>query len=263
MHKLIVLLISIVTPLFIFAQPPGYLGKRASFTLAVSSLPVINGPTQNNRGRRAFEERKDGIGFNYEFEGDFSYVVGRYKSLGVKVGQYYTGALSSAYTRTVSAPEGNDYDIHELFNRVNVKSVGITYSKFKRGKGALAPIGNRFYWGLKQTYISAEILDKTTRYGGEGLGIVLGHRPIEVDQKTRLAFITMGWSNNQVFWDKLILKTGLRLSFPLKGSAYNYSDSIDGDDAYTNQENFERAMHARIMAHELFRVDVGVGYLLF
>ncbi len=264
MHKLKLLLfiLSSLAPLILMAQPPGYLGKRASVNFTVSSLPVILGPTVNNRGRDYFGEKKKGIGFNYEFEGDFSYVVGRYRSLSLKVGQYYTGALSQAYTTPLGASGGYGQDEHDLFHRVNVKSIGIILSRFKKEKGALAPIGNRFYWGVKRTFISASIAEMTTDYRDEVVGPIFGHRPINIDQSMNINFLVLGWSNHQVFWDKLILKTGFRIAIPFNLAEYDF-EGDSGGSTFTNQENFESAINSRVVNHELFRVDIGVGYLLF
>ncbi len=259
--KLLLLILSSLTSLLLMAQPPGYLGKRASVTFNISGLPAYNGPSLNNRGRKAFGEKKKGIGINYEFEFDFSYVVARYKSLGLKIGQYYTGTETYARTETISDMDNSsDRDEHYLFNRLNVRSIGLVYSKFKRKKGAIAPIGNRFYWGLKRTFVTAEIIDKRTVYGGDGLGIVYGHAPLTYNQNVAFNLLTMGWSNNQIFWDKLILKTGFRFSIPLFTGGLDYQSTFRGSN---NQDNFDKRVIQRVASHELFRFDIGIGYLLF
>ena len=93
-------------------------------------------------------------------------------------------------------------------------------SEFYKKKGALAPVGNRVYYGLKRSFITSEIKDKTTNFRNSGSGQVLGHAPLVENRKYALTFLTIGLSNNQVFFDKLILNTGIRFSFPLNKVAY-------------------------------------------
>ena len=253
-------------------QAPGYLGKKASILFNFSSFPAIVGPTQNNRGSndKVFGNGSGNIGINYEFEGHLAYATGRYTSFDIFVGQYYTGATSNATTQSL-VPDPNDFysdtDNHYLFHRLNVKSVGITYSNFIKGKGALAPIGNRFFMSLKHCFITSEIIDKKTEYSRE-LGEVIGHDNLNIDDKFALNFFHMGYSNKQVFWHKMIFNVGVRVGFPINLKYYNMY--FEGDTRYhpdenisANQADYEYSVFDRLFRHELFRVDIGIGYLLF
>ena len=137
-------------PLFLNAQPPGYLGNRFFTSFNLSSSPTLRGPTQNNNGTQYFgtsNERSWGI--DYEYEANLSYVIGRHSSVGIDVGQYYTGMTTTVRTRSLGQENINfqsvQYDSHELFYRLNVKSASIYFSKYRRKKGALAPLGSHFF----------------------------------------------------------------------------------------------------------------------
>ncbi len=259
-------------PIFLLAQAPGYLGKKGFLSLTVSSLPAINGPTQNNRGGdfRTFGTSAGRLGFNYEFEGSFSYVIGRYRTISINAAQYYTGATHSAQTLTsgtVFDPFSfNELDDHDLFSRLNVKSITLRVSKFNASKGALAPVGNRIYYGLKRSFISSNIVDKETRYYNE-LGELFGHQKIELEQKMNLNFFQLGWSNDQVFWDKVILSMGIRFNIPLNIDliriAYEDKSYDPNYSTNPNQTDYDVAVFSRVFNHEIFRVNIGVGFLLF
>ncbi|MFT4666572.1 MAG: hypothetical protein ACI8YQ_001304 [Polaribacter sp.] len=263
--------ITFLTALFIFpflmnGQAPGYLGKKALVSFNYSVFPGFFGPSQNNRGRNAFEERSGKTGLNYEFDLGFDYVVGRYRSLGLHVGQYYTGTLiEDLETRPLNSSSGSfSSDEHDLLFRVNVRSASIILSRFKREKGGLAPIGNRFYWGFKRNFIKSEIIDKKTSYSSQ-IGIAQGHGPLGIDQEVAFNYLLFGWSNDQIFWDKVLFKTGFRMAVPLSlsylGDAFETNPSSDR--RYDSQYHYELNVFRRLMWHEFIRFDIGVGYLLF
>ena len=279
-------LLFLIIPSLLQAQPPGYLGKRAFLTIGVSSKPSRKGPTQNGRGFSgflygAFESDKK-WGLDYEFEGKLSYVIGRYRTLGVTVGQYYTGMFSTATSLSLGANIVNfsdePIDEHELFHRLNVRSIAVSTSKFNSGKGGLAPLGNQIVYGIKRTFATGEILDKYTDYYFEEISNIYGHGPIGVDD-VEVAYNTLilGWSNNQIFFNRLILSVGGRFGIPLSSKAYaalgenadqdpRLDDNFDSiEEVYQNRNRiyYEYGVLDRLVRHEAFRIDVSVGLLLF
>lgn len=265
MRNLNLLLLLVFLPLIAFGQPPGYLGKRASLNLTLSTTPVIAGPTKNDRGRRTLNPNAGSLGLNLEFEGNFNYVIGRYRSIGIIGGMYTTGhpfrVFNDGFTSAL-IPEGdgifgerfNDYD---LFFQLRVRSIGLILSRYKQIKGALAPIGNRFYWGIKRNFIKSEITDSNGAFNTN----------FNIDQTKAFNFLLLGWSNNQVFWDRVLFKTGLRIAMPLSLKYIRYASN--GEDTHpnyfedSNQVNHDVGIFRRILRHELFRLDISVGYLLF
>ncbi len=261
----------------LFSQPPGYLGKRASINFNLSSSPALIGPTQNNRGEadKTLGEGAGWLGINYEFSVDFSYVLGRHRSISLLVGQYYTGLKMNATTTPIALElisggnaSSNALDRHELLYRVNVRSVGIIYSKFKNERGALAPIGNRFYIGLKRNFANASVIDKRTDFYDSTFGNQFGHNNLNIDENKSFHYLLLGWSNNMVFWDQVIFKTGFRLGLPLDYGFYKYitNDTEDVTPEYNtnpNQFEYEADLFKRLAWHEFLRVELGIGYLLF
>ncbi len=269
-------LLIFITPFIAFSQAPGYLGKRAAVVFNLSSFPAFNGPTQNNRGINEFGDRfgesENGLAFNYEFDLEFSYAVGRVRGLSLGFGQYYTGAITK--TRTVSRPNPFStgdfvgYDRHELFNRVNVRSINLMYHKFNADKGALAPMGISWSIGLKYLFIKGEIVDKKTNYDRQS-GELFGHNPLKIPNKANFYVLKFAFQNTQIIKDRFIFKTGIRIGLPL---ASGYLDNIGNNlasNAYatsTKEEevvDFEFPIYRRLFFHEIFRFDLGVGLLLF
>lgn len=259
-NSFILFLFLSIFPFFLAAQPPGYLGKRAFITLGISSFPTFDGPTQNNNGGDFFGDTNDRAwGIDYEFEGNFSYTIGRQSSIGLTVGQFYTGMVTEVETESlVSNPISSfePIDYHELFYRLNVRTISITNSRYKAKKGALSPLGNYFFWGLKRSFITGEIIDKKTNYH---VGEAFGHRSLEIDPKAAYSSIILGWSSHKIYWDKLIIKTGFRFGIPMNIVSWN--NLVDNKD--TNQEEFELDAYLRNWKHEIIRIDFAVGYLLF
>lgn len=258
------------------SQAPGYLGKRASAVFSLSSFPAFNGPTQNNRGINSsidrFGESEKGLAFNYEFDLEFSYAVGRLRALSIGFGQYYTGAVTE--TRTISPPNpfstGNFliYDRHTLFNRVNVRSVNFMYHKFNAEKGALAPMGVSWGIGLKYLFIKGEIVDKTTNYGRDQ-GELFGHSPLLIANKANFFVFKFAIQNTQIIKDRFIFKTGIRIGLPLSSNYLSNIGSNFTPDVYSSSTkedevvDFEFPIYRRLFFHEIFRFDLGIGLLLF
>ncbi|MEM1323017.1 MAG: hypothetical protein AAGG75_22315 [Bacteroidota bacterium] len=269
-YVVITLLFLASIPLLTTAQAPGYLGRRAFIGFTFSSSPAISGPTQNNNGENFFGNSNDrSWGINYELEANLSYVISRSMSLGLNLGQYYTGMTTTAETPSLARellPFQNDYfDSHDLFYRLNVKSLSIVVNKYKLAKGALAPFGNHVFFGLKRHFISGEIIDKRTTYESsfEEIGNVVGHRNLEIDDQLAYFSFLFGWARNQIFWDKFILKTGIRFAIPLGVAPINAIFDNNAYEPFERQELYEDNVYNRLVRHEFVRVDVGVGFLIF
>ncbi len=257
--KLILLLVGSLVPIFLQAQAPGYLGKRATIGLHILNFPAIQGPTQNNKGNSFFGETGGGLGLNYEWEFQFSYATGRLRQLTFTAGQYYT-ATSTSFERLslFNNPFSStvNFDTHNLFLRLNVRSVGLQYYRFKENKASIAPVGNHFYYGLKVSFINGEIIDKITRFGNPIGEQLQEHAPLDFEQRHTVGTIFIGWSNDQIFWDRVIFSYGIRFGWTVGVNAISEPDSSSGD-------VFKWVANNRLFRHELARIDVGVKYLIF
>lgn len=240
----------------IFAQTPGYLGNRASLIINSSTFPAFKGPTINDKGTDSYGREFNGIGLNYEFEAVLSYAYKRYKSLGLIAGQYRTAQEFFTSTDPVdSSVEGQDE--HRVFSEVNVNSISLIRKKFRRHKGGLAPFGNYFFLGLRANFVTGSILEKTTTYASSN-GSDFGHQEILPDPKFTQFLFVYGFGNNLIFKDRIIFSMGMRFSLPFKPSTLATLSS--GEAA---GRDFEDKARFRLFYHEFFRINVGVGVLLF
>lgn len=261
-------------PVLVYSQAPGYLGKKASLTFSISGFPALTGPTQHNYGneKHTVGESAGRLGMNYEFEGNLFYVIGRYHSLGLYAGQYATGVYSEGLTfaRRADYPTSGGVstyqDLHDLLHRAEVRSVGIIYSIFSIRRGALAPVGNRFYVGVKHNFVTGKLAKKETSYYDEVIGAKYGHEPLDIDTQADYSFLLFGWSNDLMLTNRFMFRSGLRMALPI---SWRYLQEIFGDvDNYpgvgtNSQANYDLALIERLSRHELFRVDIGLGVLLF
>ncbi len=255
------------------AQPPGYLGKRFSISLNTSSSIALKGPDYNNKGNSAYNAEPNGIGFNIAYELNLSYVLQRYASIGLSVSQYNTGATARLLTPALGTellvipPSNIGKDVHDVFMQLKVKSIGLTHQMYKSKKGGLAPFGNQFFYGLKVSSVKGNIRDKHTTYVYDDLSAIFGHGPLGTDDAEVLGFtFLMGWANTQIFFDRVLLKTGLTFGIPISIKRIKYANDPSSHPDYSSNENlviYENEMYKRMQNHELFNVDIGIGYLLF
>ena len=245
-----------ISPIISSAQTPGYLGKRASLIINSSTFPAFLGPTPNDKGWDSYGTEFNGIGLNYEFEAELSYAYKRYKSIALTTGHYSTAQEFFTSTDPVdSSVEGRDE--HRVFSEISVNSISLIRKKFRRHKGGLAPFGNYFFLGLKTNFVTGSILEKTTTYASP-TGAALGHGEILPDPNFTQFLFVYGFGNNLIFKDRIIFSMGMRFSLPFKPStlATLSSGNAAGSD-------FEDQARFRLLYHEFFRINIGVGVLLF
>ena len=161
----------------------------------------------------------------------------------------------------------NIRDQHELFNRLNVRSINLTYQKFNGEKGALAPMGISWSFGIKYLFIDSEIIDKRTNFGRE-FGELFEHGPLLTPTEANFFVLKFGLENTQIIKDRIVFKAGLKFGLPLN-QVYlsNLGSTIEGVYPSSTKEDevvdFEFPVYRRLFFHELFRFDIGVGLLLF
>lgn len=248
---------------FLQAQDaPGYMGKKAIFSLNYSSSVALFGPTLNDRGQDDFYDEvetilgvESNLGLNYEFGADFSYTLTRQRALSLGYHQYATNTvLEWVYTNV-------DFD---YLYRLNVRAISLNAHQFKRKRGGLAPLGNSSYWGLKTTFINGEEADSRMINFVTPPPIPESGAP--EDPNLTVYSLLWGISNQQIFWDKLVLKMGVHISIPLTPNYYRFiidPFSISTVEEADFQLIYEAQAITRIARHEALRFDIGVGYLLF
>ncbi len=265
--KRILLLTWVLLPVMALAQPTGYLGKRASIYVKFSSGPALWGPTKNDKGILAYDASTRDLGLNTEWEFGLSYAVERYKSLTLINGYYRTGLGITAFLPNFGQGEVqfnyNDSSLSKsegsctLLFSLRARSVGILYNVFRQRKGALAPMGNLFYLGFKRTFVKIALEESRSPELTDFI----------FDPTTGFNSLMIGWNNNQVFFDRVILKTGIRLNVPLHIRMIRYNvESINIHPDYDTNRNsaiLEVSSLERLFRHELARFELGLGLLLF
>ncbi|MEL6636446.1 MAG: hypothetical protein AAFW73_09015 [Bacteroidota bacterium] len=263
--KLLTFLIGSLVPLLSAGQAPGYLGMRTTVGFTVSAFPATESPTQNNRGSNFFGDEGGGFGLNYEWELQLGYVLSRRKQLQLILGQYYTGVATSMST----FPRFQDpfsslfnLDFHELFFRVNTRSVGLMMSSYGGKNGGIAPMGNRFFYGVKFSFLSSEIVDKRTTYSSPQ-SEMLGHEPLDLKQRLLIPTFFLGWGNDLFLSDHLILGFGIRFGLSLGNGLPLILNGDEEVSATDTQARYRNALGRRHLLHEVLRFDLGLKYLLF
>lgn len=250
--NLILFFLVVLCPFMGKAQAPGYLGKKNSISVNFNNFLSFRGPTSQNKGNLdlTIPERKASWGFNYQVDAEISHALNRYNSLSLRFGNYRTGMV---------APYQN-FLFSDLFHLVTANTIGLEWHRFNAAKGALAPLGNKVYYGLKRTALTSETIDPHSRETIEDL-------EFEFERDLNLFFITYGMANTQIFWDKMMLTLGWEVNIPVN---FTYLSAVISGDAYSgffggslNEDFYKSGLVSRIVSHEIIRFRVGVGYLLF
>ena len=194
----IVLVTMLLFPFYMQAQAPGYLGKRAAVSLNLSSFPeIFDGAHKNNKIYSI-------AGLNTELGLEFSYVVKRLRSVNLHLNRYTAGVFS--YGSLIS--ENSTIDYASLFHNITARSVGISYHYFRPNKGSIAPFGNQFYIGFKGAFVKGELYDLASKMP------LSAQTDIDYDNANKQGIIFFGWSNNRIFWDKMLIKFGFQMGTP-------------------------------------------------
>ncbi|MEM0993103.1 MAG: hypothetical protein AAGI49_08695 [Bacteroidota bacterium] len=246
------------------AQVPGYLGKRTFFTFDIAAAAAIGAPTKGNAGTDAGNDLFIyGVGLNYEWQAQISHVISRDKAIGLRLG-HYTTATDSYASFATSGEElfPTDYtgpiQSDDVFFLPRVQSLGLVYMKFNQSKGAIAPMGSYKFFGLKRAFISntGAIVDE------QGEGSSSSGDDISIDDRFGMNFFIMGASKTRIFADKMLFNVGFQVGLPLSFK-YLQDDFSFSDEFTKNTTRFRNSVGHRIVGHELFRMNIGVGLLLF
>lgn len=248
-------------PFFGQAQAPGYIGKRASISVGMLGSASITGPSKNNRGDNAFGAIGQGkIGFNPELKVEFSYTTGRYRSIELGWSKYTTG-LTSYAEGDFRFSSGSTAAF--LFSHLNVKSIDFAYSYYMRQQGALAPIGNRYFIGLKTSFISANLIGEGGNDFEEYNPTDITYEDLDVDTDLRITYFTAGWSISTVISDKVIFKAGMTTALPLSWIGDRDLIVLSDDRSERTLAEYKRSTFFRLFRYESIRVSATIGYLLF
>jgi len=267
-YRLSVALLMLFLSSCIYSQVPGFLGKKLSINIGAGFYPAIEGPSRNNKGNAehilAENSQKNSIGLNYSLEVSADYVIGRYGAIGIYAGQYETGMTSRLHI-----PSGESiflvYDA-ETFHLINARTIGIQYSKFKSGKGALAPIGRFTSYGVERVTASGEITDLII-INRKGITTVEPSRVKNFDQNLNFINLVFKYMISIPLTDRLLIKPGGSLRLPVN-AILNYREFNDASrhpqrGINDNQAFYDVDLQTRLLRHALVRFEVNLAYLIF
>ncbi len=250
------------------AQSPGYMGKKTSVQLNLSSSFAWFGPTTNNNGASAFngEPTKFGSGFNTKYGIALNRSVGRRVSFEASVDYGKTGYINEQqWFETVSVFNGAGYgslDRHKLFFNANVTDFSLAMRMFNRRKGSISPLGLYFGPRIGYTRVRSEILDRITDYHESSEGRAINSLGLLENNSFYKVGFTTGY--NRIVKDAIILNLSWDFAQYIGGDIYTDGVIEDFDETvyeYFNRKEQQRILRQRLSNLNLFLFRIGVGYL--
>ena len=220
MKKLFVFL-ALTATLVCSANPPmkgGYLGRRIIISAEASYMPNYSKWTD------IF------MSYNFQYGGRINFISGRYTEMGVSYNMYNLGAHHRYDTMLSNS------------GRIKGYQVGLTYRKYREGRGGLAPIG--------------KFVDFNLYYHSNEYNVVYENlqtfAPV-THRSTNLSG-SIGFGTQGIFWDRVVANCGVRFGGPIVTLTKEKSTSDIG--------NNYKYMQQRLMYKDFFSVFFGVGIIL-
>ncbi len=250
------------------AQAPGYLGKQLVMKVEGSSMLAL-GATTKNKGLFADGESGGSLGFDTRIGLQISHALNRRQAAAFTFNYLKTGMESEAETPSIdgSSPFG-ELDYHYLFYHLKGYTFGAGYLWFKTKKGAIAPVGVYGGLHLQATLVRGEVVQQVTDYANS---FANESAPLGISGKYTYYSLAWEFGQNSILFDKLLVSIAGQLSVPFLNG--NYQDGWAGSDYLydyahlgypaQNQAFFENKAYSRMLAHGLFTIKLGVGFLAF
>jgi hypothetical protein len=243
----------------LFAQAPGYLGKRLFVSANASAIPAFQGPTAGNGGLGdTYNGASNTIAFSTRFGLEAGYALSRKNAVTLTLDYAKTGMRT--YLETPFQNSLDYVDRHYLFYNLNCYTFDLGYQGYKLEKGALAPMGRYFSFHLFATSASGVIVEKRTEFSSSRSTT---HADLGVKPTYLMAGFGLEWGKNTIIADKFFINTTLRFNLTtgvFKTSALQNGNSL-GTYQQENQERFDVAAAERLFYHSLFMVKFGIGIL--
>jgi hypothetical protein len=259
MKQLIILLLLCTTAKGLYAQAPGYLGKRGFLKINGAGGIVLGGPTASNRGFTYYGEKGGGLGFNTTFGLEAGYALSRRKALTLGVQRLLTGAIVSVQTEVIDNP-GNYAvaDAHELFYQISGFESAIGWQTYNPLKGALAPMGIFTRISLNAAFLDGKIADKRTTYAFEG---ATAHLPLGIQSKYTHWSAGLEVGQHTIFADRWLLSISAEFRVPVDIRRFSPNESEYYYDLPLNQAIYEKAVHRRVAQYQFFMLKIGGGLI--
>jgi hypothetical protein len=220
MKKLILLFALFFGALSLNASPGtgGYLGHRFILGGEVNVSPFYTSV-------KAFYTH-----YNVQYGGNLNVIVGRRTQIGLNYNRWSLGGNQIIEGNFVSS------------DRVNGTQYGITVRNFRKKRGGIAPIGK--FWDVSLSYVQNKFVA-----GSDNPALLYrepGRLPVSSDQ----LMAHIGFGTQMVFWDHLVLNTGVRFGAPVFEISKKEGTS------------FVDFLYTRMLYKECFSGFVGIGFLI-
>ncbi|MBP9150800.1 MAG: hypothetical protein KBF73_00810 [Flavobacteriales bacterium] len=228
-----------------FGQAPGYMDRKLLITSEVSFFNALFNPNHNfNEGIRKFS-------FNLRSTTDIDYVVARNGTIGVTFDVFSTSMKyhwnSDQYDQLLIPNIDRQFE----HSRITGYGYGINYKVFRNpSRGGIAPIGS---------YIKFDVMLLDVHLRPYNLTTETAHSYSDRFFTPAFSF-TLG--QQRIFWDFLILRTGVQLGFVPMGISPYLQDMGDGIVRGTQQQELRAYAESRILTYYLLNINFGVGFLL-
>lgn len=238
-------LIFLLTAEVCFGQASGYMGRKLLVTGEVSFLNALFNPNHNmNQGLRKFA-------FNLRATSDLDYVVARNASVGATFDVFATGTEFDWNTDKYADLLVADIDPKFQHARISGYGYGINYKIFRNpSKGGIAPIGSYVKFDMMLLDMRLRPFDDTADVAHSFSDRFF----------TPVISITLG--RQRIFWDFLILRTGIQIGIVPMGISPYLQHIGDGIERETQQQELRAHAEARLMTYYLLNINFGVGFLL-
>lgn len=228
-----------------FGQASGYMGKKLLVTGEISFLNAVFNANHNmNQGLRKFA-------FNLRATADLDYVVARNASVGATFDVFATGTAFDWQTDKYDELLVQAIDSEFRHSRISGYGYGINYKIFRNpAKGGIAPVGSYVKFDMMLLDVRLRPFDNTANVA----------HSFSDQFFTPAISITLG--RQRIFWDFLILRTGIQVGIVPMGISPYLQKLGDGIERGTQQQELRAHAEARLMTYYLLNVNFGVGFLL-
>ncbi|MFA0964072.1 hypothetical protein AB9P05_19850 [Roseivirga sp. BDSF3-8] len=221
------------------AQVPGFMGKRAYFTLDLNPTPALANQNVNNTitvilGDDARYDKQNVLAFNYRPQVNLEYLVGERTAIGLNYSLLQTGTM-----RKTDKLFGRDVEPDVLRGT----SVGLNVRFFNKGE-SIAPIG--LYQNIKLEYTTVNTYDDKA-----------SDEPLFTDDFNHFVF-TYGIGRQKVVANAIVLRIGLELGYAATPKA-----AFEPMEEYTPVEEANYNVHRSMFGYYIFSIKLGIGSLLF
>jgi len=235
-------------PALLDAQTPGYLGNRITVQARFLSSPAIWGPTANNRGIGAYKRDDFSLGLNWKAQGTVGYTLTRKLEATAGVAFGRTGVIAEFVESLVVSSTGEVTSSYtDVFLVANMTFIELGLKNYNVNNGALAPYGAHIQYLAGAAIFNGEVIKRSDQGN-----LVTNPESSDLQMSTRCVapYIGVEAGQNLIFFDRLMLNYGVRLSYPLIPFG-----------VFFFEDPFEQGAAKRFIATNAFSFNVGTGFI--